>query len=198
MGRIIVARHGHTALNANALTNVGECIRGWLDIPLDPQGCEEAIAVADQVRDLYSVRRVYTSDIARARQSAEIIANRLGVGVIPMSGLRTWNTGDAAGKPVAEVLTELADLEAHPERRARGGGSKAEFEGNLQKCLREILHTTRPSKYDSLVLTHGRVIQALPFTLSNSRNPKPYTGLNRTGIVLSLRRYGKGWKITNL
>lgn len=198
MGKIIVARHGHTQMNGDLLTNVGQCIRGWMDVPLDPMGCEQAIAVADAVRDLYHIRAVYTSDIPRARQSAEVLATRLGIGVIPLRGLRTWHLGDLTGQPVDAVLSELEDLEANPTKRARGGSSYNEWFDNLRVCMRELMHDMRRSKHDVLVMTHGRVISAMPQVISNARNPQPFKGVNRTGVIYQLHKVNQHWHMTDV
>ena len=43
------------------------------------------------------IARVWTSDMARAVQTGEIVAGRLGVDVVVRKGLREFGVGDAAG-----------------------------------------------------------------------------------------------------
>ena len=49
MGKLLIIRHGHTSLN---LPGRDERLRGWLDVPLDGEGLEEAAETAEQVNRL--------------------------------------------------------------------------------------------------------------------------------------------------
>ena len=48
MGKLILVRHGRTPLNA---PGNDERLRGWLDIPLDEHGLEEAEEAGERLRD---------------------------------------------------------------------------------------------------------------------------------------------------
>ncbi|PSL25921.1 histidine phosphatase family protein [Chitinophaga ginsengisoli] len=72
MTRIALIRHGSTAWNKEGK------MQGSTDIPLDPEGLEQArklaIRLSDEHWDL-----VYSSHLSRARQTGEIIAAGLGI-----------------------------------------------------------------------------------------------------------------------
>jgi 2,3-bisphosphoglycerate-dependent phosphoglycerate mutase len=72
MGKLILVRHGHTALN---VPGKDERLRGWLDLPLDNQGLQEAADLAKRLAD-YPVEVIYSSDLRRARQTAELLRRR--------------------------------------------------------------------------------------------------------------------------
>ena len=61
--RILAIRHGETAWN------VDNRIQGQLDVPLNPTGLWQAERLADALAD-EDIAVVYSSDLARARQTA--------------------------------------------------------------------------------------------------------------------------------
>ena len=58
MGKLILIRHGHTALNG---PGEDERLRGWLDVPLDQQGLDEARGIAIGI-SRHPVEAIYCSD----------------------------------------------------------------------------------------------------------------------------------------
>lgn len=72
MRRILLARHGETAWNA-----LGK-LQGHTDIALNDVGRDQARALAAGLRDA-GIAAVWTSDLARSRQTGEIIADVLGL-----------------------------------------------------------------------------------------------------------------------
>ncbi|KAL0321982.1 UNVERIFIED_CONTAM: Phosphoglycerate mutase-like protein 4 [Sesamum calycinum] len=70
---IIVIRHGETEWNADRR------IQGHLDVNLNDVGRQQAAAVADRLSREPKVSAVYSSDLKRAFDTAEIIAKSCGV-----------------------------------------------------------------------------------------------------------------------
>ncbi|MEO8548398.1 MAG: histidine phosphatase family protein [Kofleriaceae bacterium] len=70
MRRILLARHGQTAWNA-----LGR-LQGHTDIELDETGRGQALALARRL-DGAGITRVWSSDLARARETAAIVAGAL-------------------------------------------------------------------------------------------------------------------------
>jgi len=69
---IFLARHGETEWN-----RVGRW-QGKTDIPLSEVGRAQARTLADRLRDR-GISQIFTSDLCRARETAEIVAGALGV-----------------------------------------------------------------------------------------------------------------------
>lgn len=87
MTRIGLIRHGSTLWNKTGR------VQGLTDNPLDEEGLEQAARLAE---NLSGERwdRIYASDLLRARQTAEIIAKRLGIAEITLdSRLQEMNAG---------------------------------------------------------------------------------------------------------
>lgn len=100
--RIILIRHGETAWNADTR------IQGQLDIGLNGRGLQQAertgAALADEVIDA-----VVSSDLSRARQTAEPIAARHRLPMALHTGLRERGFGAFEGLTWAEIDTRWPD-----------------------------------------------------------------------------------------
>jgi probable phosphoglycerate mutase len=99
MHPIIIVRHGEAEHNVSDLTG------GWTDSGLTPLGERQAAAVAERLaRELKGTDvRLLSSDLKRARQTAEAIAEALGVEAAYSTDLREFNNGVAANKRREEV-----------------------------------------------------------------------------------------------
>ncbi len=102
MLRLLLVRHGETLWNREWR------IQGHQDVPLSPDGVEQARRLA---RRLASERltAVWSSDLGRARETAEIIADPHGLQVVATPLLREVNMGQW------ESLTGEEIMAAHGE-----------------------------------------------------------------------------------
>ncbi|KAF8410012.1 hypothetical protein HHK36_002532 [Tetracentron sinense] len=80
---IIVVRHGETIWNVNAR------IQGHLDVELNEVGRQQAAAVADRLSKESKISAVYSSDLKRALETAQIIASSCGAPEV-MIGSKFW------------------------------------------------------------------------------------------------------------
>jgi broad specificity phosphatase PhoE len=104
--KAILVRHGETAYNAQGI------FQGYGPIPLSPHGRQQAIAVAERLLALQP-HVLYSSDIQRAWETAEIISKRLKLPVLPCEGLREWHVGIWEHRSVAEFEAHLQAIQAH-------------------------------------------------------------------------------------
>ena len=118
MHPIIIVRHGE------AEHNVGDLTGGWTESSLTPLGERQAAAVAERLgRELKGIEvRLLSSDLRRARQTAEKIAEALGAEAEYRADLREFNNGVAANKrreEAQELYVEpgdsLLDWQPYPE-----------------------------------------------------------------------------------
>jgi broad specificity phosphatase PhoE len=93
---IYLVRHGRTALNAEGR------FRGRQDASLDDIGREEAAAVGDALASV-GLAAVYTSPLARARETADAIAHRGGLQVKVIPALIDLDCGRWQGLTPAEA-----------------------------------------------------------------------------------------------
>jgi probable phosphoglycerate mutase len=86
-------------------------IGGWTDWELTSTGLEQAGAIARAIGREFTGRsvRLFTSDLLRARQTAEPIAASLHVKPEPCHALRESHLGSATGKPVTWLREHQAE-----------------------------------------------------------------------------------------
>jgi broad specificity phosphatase PhoE len=94
--KLIIVRHGE------AEWNLQDRAMGQLDSPLTPLGIQQAYALGDRLGRL-SFTTLYSSDLGRAAQTANIITSICDNKVIFDSGLREWNLGIFQGLTIPEM-----------------------------------------------------------------------------------------------
>lgn len=94
---LYLVRHGVTAWNREGR------FQGHTDVPLSEAGIEQACRLADRLAHV-PVDAVWSSDMARARETAEIIAARHGLDVTVTPLLRETMLGDWEGLTEADIL----------------------------------------------------------------------------------------------
>jgi broad specificity phosphatase PhoE len=109
---LLLVRHGETDWNA-----VGR-LQGHTDRPLSDFGRRQARQLAEELED-EPLDAIYASDLARARETAEIAGERLGLPVVLDPDLRekdwgTWEGLTSVERDRVEFVGE--STEAHQER----------------------------------------------------------------------------------
>ena len=135
MTELLLVRHGETDWNAEGR------LQGHTDRPLSDYGRRQARELADDLAG-DGLDAVYSSDLARARETAEIVADRLGLPVVCDPDLREKNWGSWEGLTPAErdgVEFVGESTEEHGERTVR--------------ALRRIAESHPGGRV--LVVTHG-------------------------------------------
>jgi broad specificity phosphatase PhoE len=133
--RLLLIRHGETDWNADGR------LQGQTDRPLSDFGRTQARQLADALAE-EELEAIYSSDLARARETAEIVGGRLGLPVSLDQDLRerdwgTWEGLTAVERDHVEFVGE--STEAHQER--------------ILGALRRI--SDRHPDGSVLVVTHG-------------------------------------------
>lgn len=93
--RLYLLRHGEPARR--------DVFYGHYDIELSERGLEQAEAQADRLADIPFVA-IYSSDLSRARQGAQLIAQRRGLSLQIEPALREMSLGALEGMPHAEAM----------------------------------------------------------------------------------------------
>jgi probable phosphoglycerate mutase len=112
MATIYLATHGQTDWNAQRRW------QGHADPPLNDAGRRESLALGEALSGS-GISRVYSSDLVRARETAEIVGRVLAVAVELDARLREVDVGEWSGLTLAEIE------ERYPEglARRRAGGT---------------------------------------------------------------------------
>jgi broad specificity phosphatase PhoE len=142
---LLLLRHGETDSNA------GGIIQGHLPVPLNDLGHRQARALADRLATYRPrIRRLISSDLRRAAQTAEPIAASLGLKIEYHAAWRERFLGEFQGKTVGERRTwSLASGEETPP----GAESIDEFAARVSAALDAIDSPADGSPV--AVVTHG-------------------------------------------
>jgi broad specificity phosphatase PhoE len=192
MGKLILVRHGKTVLNS---LDGAERLRGWMDVPLDEQGLREAEETARRLAQ-YPVAHIYSSDLYRARQTANAIGKATLAPILHTSGLRPWNVGTLAGQRVKDILPILQQLELDPSLPAPEGESFLQFCDRYSRKLEELLDIANRSNACIVAVTHVRNLLAAPTLLhGGDKGHIPVSGGPKTGSLVWVEKNGKGWNL---
>ena len=155
--RLIVVRHGETAWNVDTR------IQGHLDIPLNATGLWQARQLGDALAG-EAISAIYTSDLLRARRTAQAVADATGAALVDEPGLRERAFGSFQGRTFAEVEAE------QPEQARRWRQRDPDYApegGESLRALRErVVDTTHrlAARHPGelvLLVTHGGVLDVL-------------------------------------
>jgi broad specificity phosphatase PhoE len=133
---LLLVRHGETDWNADGR------LQGHTDRPLSDLGRRQAQRLAEELEG-EELEAIYSSDLSRARETAEIVGERLGLPVELDPGLREKDWGNWEGLTAVErdrVEFMGESTEAHQER--------------ILDTLRRIAGR-HPGAGRVLVVTHG-------------------------------------------
>jgi alpha-ribazole phosphatase len=156
--RLILIRHGETEWNATLR------YQGHSDIPLNERGREQARITGARLAR-YDATALYTSDILRAVQTAELIGAAVKLAPQTLPDLREIDVGQWEGLTPEELYRRYPDhmreFERDPARTVRlGGESYAQLQARALNALNAI-HAAHRSDETVLAVSHGGTIRAL-------------------------------------
>jgi len=133
---LLLVRHGETDWNAEGR------LQGQTDRPLSDYGRRQAHQLAEEL-DGEELEAIYSSDLARARETAEIVGRKLGLPTVLDPDLREKDWGTWEGLTAAER-----------DRVEFVGESTEEHRDRILDALRRISER-HPGDGRVLVVTHG-------------------------------------------
>ncbi|WP_337006253.1 MULTISPECIES: histidine phosphatase family protein [unclassified Microbacterium] len=166
MTHLTLVRHGQTDWN------LARRIQGSTDIPLNETGREDARWAAEKLA-AGTHHAIYTSPLLRARETAEIIAHRLGlevVGVVP--DVREREFGDGEGMLVEDYIRAYGNWHAEvPGAESLQEVGERAIEA-LHRIAREARRRSSPQAESVIVVAHGGVIRAVIDHVSGGTLPR--------------------------
>lgn len=173
--KIILVRHGRDPQDRRG---------GWSDANLTKQGIFEVEEAVNQFGK-YSFDYIVSSDLNRARQTADIINKRFNKLIIYDPAFREINNGDLAGmrNDLAEkkffriYYNSLALNEKYPN-----GESPYEFFERIKKAFNSLIENGK----DVLVVTHSGVINTIYCIVNNLEltNKKQEISVKHAGHIV--------------
>lgn len=156
MTQLILIRHGET------LWNTERRMQGQLDSPLTERGVWQACRLGERLQAT-PFTTLYSSDLPRARLTAQRIADATGHSIIDDIRLRERHFGVFEGLTRAEMEKQNAEIYTRfmsrdPHYAVPGGESPAGFFERCRVALEEL--ALRHAGQTIAVVTHGLVLDA--------------------------------------
>ena len=184
---LLLVRHGETDWNREGRW------QGHSDTALNDTGRAQARRVAEQLQD---VDAIYSSDLARARETADIVAAELGLPVLEDERLRERSFGAWEGLTAPEIQERFADELARWRAGEGHGAADAEpfdaFANRVRSFLDDAI--SRHTNETALIVAHGgsiRVIHALAHGLDYVRDHRAIPGVPNCAVLRYAARGGK-------
>ena len=157
MTRICFVRHGETDWN------IALRMQGHIDLALNAKGEAQAQA-AGRYFSGAQLPALYSSDLLRARQTAQPIAAALGLSVALRPALRERNFGRCEGLTFAEIVEQFPDDARAIKRRdpdyvSPGGESRRQHQFRILECVAALVGE-HPGQ-SIVVVTHGGVLDVV-------------------------------------
>jgi broad specificity phosphatase PhoE len=145
MTTILLARHGQTDWNA------ARRWQGHADLSLNERGRAEAHALAESPA-LRGIATIHSSDLARARETAQIVGSRIGLPVVLDARLREVDVGEWSGLTTPEIERMYPDAMERRREGMTGWTSGEEMEAMGRRVMEALLSIGGDR---ALVITHG-------------------------------------------
>jgi len=155
--RVILIRPGETDWNRRGRW------QGWVAIPLNTHGRNQARYLARFIRNV-GMSALYSSDLKRAVETAEIIAEKLGFQVVYDARLRERNIGSWQGLTQDEMRHWYPDeyqqlMNDRAGYAMPGGESRNQVKERMAAAFNEYL---KEAKGETIgILSHSSAIRAL-------------------------------------
>jgi broad specificity phosphatase PhoE len=155
--RLILVRHGETVWNQENRW------QGQADVPLSASGHTQAQRLAQRfLTERRQVHAIYSSDLSRAFQTAEILGASLGMPPLPEQGWREMDIGRWSGLTTAEVATRYAEewerLRTGEDLPRGGGETFAQFQGRLVQTVQRLF--AQHAGQHVMIVSHGGAVRA--------------------------------------
>lgn len=162
MTHLYIIRHARSTWNAEGR------VQGQANPPLDEVGRRQAQAVAARLRP-ESFEALYSSPLARARETAEAIAALRRLTVQYDDRLMEWHMGEWSGLAGTDIEAWRA---AHPDRNHRvdgppGGESRPALVARAAAVFADILAAHSGDQSKVAVVSHGGLFSAYVAHLLN-------------------------------
>jgi len=149
--RLVLVRHGETDWNADSR------VQGHQPTLLNRRGRLQARLLADRLAR-EQPRNLYSSDLPRAMETAEVIAAKLGLTAVPAPELREMNFGQWEGRTFAEIeqdgpATFAAWISSDFRQAPPGGESADDLRERVIAFLARLLERHRHQT--TALVTHG-------------------------------------------
>jgi broad specificity phosphatase PhoE len=183
-------RHGETVWN-----QVGR-YQGHIDVQLSETGQKQAELLADYL-SAYAISTIYSSDLIRARQTAERIAAKHKLAVQTNVNLRERYGGEWEGMTVEEIKKKYPDWEwIRWSGGVYGMESIEKVKERMQQAIEKIVE--RHPTEQVVIVGHGLSLKALFSILTKREIQRGETRLQNTSLTHFSYGSADGWRCHRL
>lgn len=188
MARLLLVRHAESEGNRDRLFTTTP------DVPLTERGRAQARTVAEWLGRMHAPVHVVSSPFARARETAAIIAEVLGLEISIEPDLRERDYGTLAGLSYDTPRSDY-DRERYWLWRPEQGETLVEVAARVGAVLDRV--ATSRAGDDVVVVCHGAVMMAAQWHVSGAWPPAGRVVPN-AGILVAEHRHGRWLGIRRL
>jgi probable phosphoglycerate mutase len=159
--RLILIRHGQTQSNVDHLLDTGHP-----GAPLTAVGLEQALSLVERLAS-EPIAAIYSSDLTRARQTAQPLAASKSLSVTEHAGLREIFAGaDDMSPDWVPYVSVLDTWHTEPENKLPDGENWPEFQERFETAIAEIADT---GVEVAALVSHGAALRVwIPFVCVNA------------------------------
>lgn len=153
-------KHLYVVTHGESTHHVENLVGGWYDSALTARGRRQAARIAERLRELVPADvspALYSSDLARAYQTAEVISQQIGAPTLATVDFREKSYGEAGGKPQSWFDERFVrpprtgDRMRHREGLP-GAETRREFAERIYRGMDRVLSS---SCSHQIIVTHG-------------------------------------------
>ncbi len=138
---------------------------GWSDAGLCQNGVEQVKEICESLKDnKYNIGHIFSSDLQRAKETADIVSEYLGIPVILLKEFRETNNGDLAGIPKERFQKEYPGLYFSSlawKQQYPNGESPMQFYTRVKEAWSDFKIKTEALDGNVLLVTHAGVINII-------------------------------------
>ncbi len=145
----------------HAITDMTGTLCGQSDPPLNATGREQATALASLLSG-WNVRRLYASDLQRAVETAQPLAQLWNIPIVTRSDLREISFGAWEGRRWSEIRndgTDIRAMESLPELRAPDGETFSCFRDRVRCAWKQTIAGS--GGQTTIIVTHLGVMRVI-------------------------------------
>ncbi len=189
--KLLLIRHGQSTGNAEGR------VQGQADLPLTDLGRKQARALAHRLqREEWNPSAIYSSDLVRAAETAEILASGRGLAVILDERLREYDCGELTNLIWQDIETLYPEIWHSMHHSAEwmsipGEEGNAAFDRRLTSVLSDI-QTHHGDEKIVAIVSHGASLGTLLCQLLglDTGRPAPFRFGNTSLSVVELQPPG--------
>jgi probable phosphoglycerate mutase len=171
MKKIITIQHTESVHHTNGM------VGSWTDWDLTETGRQQAKNIGRNLSAEISGQnyKIYSSDLLRARQTAEPLARYMGVKIDYFEALREQNLGEAVGKTGKWAKDNKNPIDSFDVRCFPGAETWREFWNRVSGFCRKVIEDEAEN---IIIVTHGMVLSVWqPVWLGQDLQKFKYSGM---------------------